>query len=189
MKLQTKRLILRELNDKDLKELVKQANNIKVAQYTELIPNPYSITDGKWFIKNCIKNVKKKPQNHYPFAICDKSTNKFMGMIGYTHFDSFTKSAELGYWIGEEYWRQGYMSEAVEKMISFGFMNLKLIRINAHTMNENIASNNLLENFGFVHEGGSKKGVRTKSTKKWHDTRHYGLLKEDWIKKKKRKIK
>ncbi len=184
MKLQTKRLILRELQDKDLKDLVKQANNLNVSQYTELIPHPYIIKDGKLFINNCIRNVKKRPQNHYPFAICDKSNDKFMGMIGYTHFDSFGKSAELGYWIGENYWRKGYMSEAVEKMIDFAFANLKLIRINAHTMNENIASSNLLENFGFVNEGISKKGVRTKSTKKWHDTRHYGLLKDDWMKRK-----
>jgi ribosomal-protein-alanine N-acetyltransferase len=61
--------------------------------------------------------------------------------------------ANLGYWIGEEYARKGYMSEAVRAIVDYGFTELDLSRIEAACLPKNAASRGLLETCGFKYEG------------------------------------
>ena len=61
--------------------------------------------------------------------------------------------AELGYWLAEEYWQQGIVSQAVKLIVAYGFKRLKLIRIYAYVMSPNKASMKVLKNNGFKKEG------------------------------------
>jgi len=63
----------------------------------------------------------------------------------------------VGYWLGEEYRGNGYASEALNKILDFGFNKLNLQRIHAHVFEENIASEKLLLKCGFEFEGLLKK--------------------------------
>ena len=63
------------------------------------------------------------------------------------------QSGTLGYWIGEPYARQGYMREAIEALVHFGFSDLDLSRIEAACLPENEASRGVLEKSGFKYEG------------------------------------
>ncbi|MEM7439397.1 MAG: GNAT family protein [Pseudomonadota bacterium] len=63
------------------------------------------------------------------------------------------QAATLGYWVGAEFARQGFMSEAIRAVVHYSFESLDLSRIEAATLPENAASRGLLEKTGFKYEG------------------------------------
>ena len=88
------------------------------------------------------------------------------------------QSASLGYWIGEKHSRNGYMKEALKLLIPSLFVDLRLNRIEAATLEENIASKNLLKKIGFKKEGVLRKYLKINGT--WRDHILYGLLENDF---------
>src|SRR5690606_13890298 len=63
------------------------------------------------------------------------------------------QSATIGYWIGPDHARQGYMSEALQAVVNHAFGTLDLSRIEAACLPENVPSRGLLERSGFKYEG------------------------------------
>ncbi len=180
MKIITKKLILRDLKRSDAKDLQRHANNIHVAKNIPAFPYPYTKKDATKFINHCMKESKKKPRANYEFCVNLKSKGKLIGMISITKVDRFQRTCTIGYWLGEEYWRQGIASEALKKMMEFAFVKLKLRRINIEAFGDNKSSNGLIKKMGFVYEGTLRKKLRDKATKKIHDEVKYGMLREEW---------
>lgn len=180
--IKTKRLILRDLERNDRRDLAEQANNLNVSRYLETVPYPYSIKDAESFIKHCKKEARKKPREKYELGIELKQEKKLIGIISLTKVDRFNKTGGFGYWLGEKYWKQGIMTEAFEKLIAYAFTKLRLQRLNVEAFVENEASNALIRKMGFRYEGTRLKFMRSKSTGKIHDIHIYGLLKEEWRK-------
>ena len=89
-----------------------------------------------------------------------------------------SQSASLGYWIGEKYSRNGYMKEALKLLIPSLFVDLRLNRIEAATLEENVASKNLLKKIGFKKEGVLRKYLKINGS--WRDHILYGLLENDF---------
>jgi ribosomal-protein-alanine N-acetyltransferase len=179
MKLITKRLILREFETRDAKDIVENINNLNVTKWLLIVPYPYRLKDAKWWIKECHKTRKEKPRKNYDFCIELKKEKKVIGGIGLGKVNKFNGTATAGYWLGEEYWRQGYGSEALSVLLNFGFKKLKLRRIEAGVFAGNPASGKLLEKFGAKREGIKRKSCRCKADKKIKDEYIYGLLKEE----------
>lgn len=186
MKLETKRLILREVKQRDQLSIRKNINNLKIARFMGSVSYPHSKKDADWFVNACIKDQKKKPRKVYNFGITIKPNNFVVGIVSFGDVDEFNKTARLGYWLGEDYWRNGYMFEAAKKLIEFGFNTLKLRRININAQTQNNPSNNLIKKLGFRHEGTRIKDNKVKSTGKIVDTNVYGMLKEEWLKARKK---
>ena len=182
MELETERLLLRELDDGDLDDLVRLADNLNVSRYLAVVPHPYLEEDGDWYITDCKKKAKQDPRKNFSLAIIRKSDQQFLGCIGLSSVDYYTKSATLGYWLGEPYWRKGYMYEAVRRIIEFAFFELGLIRINVEAYTENVGSNALLEKVGATYEGLRRQYSRTKSTGDFMDAHIYGILRENYVK-------
>ncbi|MEP3346917.1 MAG: GNAT family protein [Litoreibacter sp.] len=63
------------------------------------------------------------------------------------------QSGTLGYWMGQNYTRNGYMREAIMGLVHFAFLTLDLSRIEAACLPENTASRGVLEKSGFKYEG------------------------------------
>ena len=78
------------------------------------------------------------------FAIADKVTDELIGTIFLGEFAG--KRAEIGYELSEEYWCRGIISEAVQEVLSIGFNQLGLVRIQATVTDVNVASKKLLTN-------------------------------------------
>ena len=180
MKIMTERLILRDLKKTDARDLQINANNIKIAKYIPPFPYPYLLKDAKSFINHCIKEQNKKPRENYEFCIELKSENKIIGMISVTKVDKFQGTCTVGYWLGEKYWRQGIIFEAMKTIIEFIFNKLKLRRINIEAFGDNDASNALIKKMGFTYEGTLRKKDRDRATGKIHDDIKYGMLKSDY---------
>ncbi len=182
MKLETKRLILRDLKDEDKKVLAGLVNDLDVTKYLAVVPYPYTKKDADWFVNYCKKEAKKKPRENYELGIELKENKKLIGVIGITKVNRLDKKGTLGYWLGKEYWRQGIMYEASQGLLKFVFEKLELQRIDITASTKNESSNNLIKKLGATLEGTAKRYHCAKSTGKFHNANLYGLLKEAWRK-------
>jgi len=182
MKLQTERLILRDLKKTDVKDLHKNVNDKQIAKSIPVIKYPYIKKYALSFVNHCIEESKKKPRENYEFCITLKADNKLIGLISVTKVNRFHGTCTVGYWIGKDYRRQGITSEALDRIIGFVFKELKLRRIDITALADNIASNELIKKKGFIYEGTRKEIARDNVTKKLHDRIDYGMLRKDWLK-------
>jgi len=87
------------------------------------------------------------------WAVTLKDDDHLIGKCILFHFSLANARAEIGFILNRKYWRQGYMQQAVEAVISFAFTTLKLHRIEADTDVENAGSQALLDKLGFEREG------------------------------------
>ena len=115
----------------------------------------------------------------YSFLIFKTEDKTLLGGINIGNVRrGVSQSASLGYWIGEKHSRNGYMKEALKLLIPSLFIDLRLNRIEAATLEENIASKNLLKKIGFKKEGVLRKYLKINGT--WRDHTLYGLLEDDF---------
>ena len=113
------------------------------------------------------------------FLICRAQDGAVMGSIALSQiFHGGFRSAYLGYQIGEEFSRQGYMTEAIQLMLRHAFGKLKLHRLEANIQPENIASIALVKRAGFVKEGYSRRYL--KICGRWRDHERWAILVENW---------
>ena len=115
----------------------------------------------------------------YSFLIFKTDDKTLLGGINIGNVRrGVSQSASLGYWIGEKYSRNGYMKEALKILIPSLFVDLRLNRIEAATLEENIASKSLLKKIGFKKEGVLRKYLKINGS--WRDHILYGLLENDF---------
>ena len=115
----------------------------------------------------------------YSFLIFKTDDKTLLGGINVGNVRrGVAQSASLGYWIGEKYSRNGYMKESLNILIPSLFVDLRLNRIEAATLEENIASKNLLKKIGFKKEGVLRKYLKINGA--WRDHILYGLLENDF---------
>ena len=143
---------LRKLKLEDANELLKYYSNKNVYRYLDW--------NGPETLERCYDVIQIWNKGYIDgwiirFAIADKATDKIIGTIFLNEFEG--KRAEIGYELSESYWRKGIMSEAIHKVLSFGFEKLELVRIQAFVCEENIASRYLLKKFSFKEEGYLRK--------------------------------
>ncbi len=102
-------------------------------------------------------------------------------LIGAITLDNIRKgpaqSATVGYWLGEKFTRQGYMKEALDRVVAYAFANLDLSRVEAATLEENLASRRLLENSGFRYEGVAQAYLQING--RWRQHVLYANLRRD----------
>ena len=175
-RLETARLRLRGFRPDDAETVEALAGNIAIARTTLNIPHPYE----PGMALGWISTHQDEFQNGtgVVFAITDKHRHTLMGAIGLVIVRPHAR-AELGYWIGEPYWGNGYCTEAALEMLSFGFETLKLHRITASHFVSNPASGRVMQKIGMRQEG-----LRPQHYIKWDefiDAAQYGILRSDWL--------
>lgn len=115
----------------------------------------------------------------YNFLIFRTDDDALLGGINLCYVRrGIVQGGSLGYWIGAPYARQGYMSEAMQCMLSFAFEQLELHRVEAACLPNNKASEALLRKSGFRQEGHARKYLRINGV--WQDHLTFAILREDW---------
>lgn len=138
----TERLTLRLPALGDLDALVAGANNWNVIEPTASLPFPYLEEHGRAFIERFMH----KPE-HRPYAIARKADDIFLGVIGLKFTEG--EKPELGYWLAEAHWRQGFAPEAVNGLLeAAGRTGISVIR--ARVLASNPGSMRVLEKTGFA---------------------------------------
>ncbi len=141
---------IRDWKIEDKVDLAENLNNEKILNnLRDGLPYPYTEKDAEDFINAMLSADKDKT---YAFAIT--LDDKVIGSIGVFRCDNIHyRTAEMGYYIGEKYWGNGYMTSAVKQMCKYIFDNTDIIRIFAEPFAYNTASCRVLEKAGFTYEG------------------------------------
>ncbi len=113
------------------------------------------------------------------FAITVVESGLLIGAIGMTINARFRR-AELGYWVGKEYWNRGYCTEASRAVIEYGFRELGLNKIVAHHISRNPSSGRVMTKCGMKKEGSFREHVFKAG--RYEDLEGYGILRSDWEK-------
>lgn len=147
---------LRKWNLEDSQDVAHYANNKKIAaNLRNVFPYPYTLADAEGYIRSCVENSEER-------QICRAIVvdGHVAGSVGiFCGTDVYEKSAELGYWLAEEFWGNGIMTEAVKQLCQEAFAKFDIIRIYAEPFAYNTGSRRVLEKAGFSLEGIMKKGV------------------------------
>ena len=154
MELRLKRCTIREHRQDDAESLAKHANNHRVwLGLRDLFPHPYSIDDAHKFLRVA---MTEQPTTKF----CIEIEGSAAGGIGIRLGEDVHRHvAEFGYWLGEEFWGRGIMTEAVSEFVNYCFKKFPLHRIYAEAYANNLASARVLEKAGFVLEGRLRKNV------------------------------
>jgi RimJ/RimL family protein N-acetyltransferase len=144
--LATKRLVLRPIDRSDIARIAMLANDVRIAEATRSLPHP--LTDDlvtHWFESLTARRERA-------FAVDLKDENLLVGVVALT-LAADGKTAEIGYWLGHDYWGHGYMTEAVRRIARYAFGDLKLISIDAGVIPDNEKSVGVLVKAGVDVEG------------------------------------
>ena len=156
----------------DAKELSLALSNRKIQDnLRDGLPYPYTEQDGTEYISAMLSADENET---FAFAITVDS--KVVGSIGVFRQENIHRqTAELGYYIAEEYWGKGIMTEAVKQICEYVFDKSDIVRIYAEPFANNMASCRVLEKAGFQYEG----TLRSNAVKngKVIDMKMYSLLK------------
>lgn len=125
--------------------LVALIGNLNVSGMLARVPHPYTRADADDFLTR----MTLPDAMESVFALHRKPDDTFIGISSFTHGDK----PELGYWLGEPFWRQGYMSEAAEAVVTHAFNTAKLAVLYSGCRIENTASRAVLEKLGFERTG------------------------------------
>jgi len=172
--LETERLILRLPQMSDADAIQRLVSNYDIAKMTLNIPHPYPENAAKEWLER----ISASDDNaNYSFVITLKSDKQVIGNIGIGCHPR-QKRAEIGYWLGKDYWNQGYMTEAAQRVVQFGFEELGLARIQAGYFPENNASLRVMKKIGMQFEGTWRHYVQKNGENR--DISMCAILREDW---------
>jgi len=137
--------LLRQWQPGDEKSLAQQANNYKIwRNLKDIFPHPYTLADAYEWVKIA--------QDSYDFFAIEVE-GKAVGGIGILRKeDIYRKNAEIGYWLGEDYWGKGIISACIKDVVNYTFANVDVHRIYAGVFEYNYASMKVLEKAGFHKE-------------------------------------
>ena len=167
-------VILRPWRPEDAADIAPLANNKAVADnLRDIFPYPYTLQNAQDFVAMCMKE-DGNGQLLRTIEVDGHAVGSIAVSMG---TDVYRKSAELGYWLGEPYWRKGIMSCAVRKICTEAFKTLDIVRIHAEPYAYNRGSRGVLEKAGFQLEGIMKNSVFKNG--KIFDSCIYALLKEE----------
>jgi ribosomal-protein-alanine N-acetyltransferase len=178
---------IRSLAMSDAESIARYANNWNVwINVRDLFPHPYSLNDAKTFLK---VQVERTPENAWAIARLParpmagwtdgQASNEAIGVIGYhLQSDVNRKCAEIGYWLGEPFWRRGIGTAAVKAVTSHVFANLDVIRLYAAVFEWNPGSARVLEKAGYQLESRMRKAVVKNG--QIIDQFMYVMLREEW---------
>ena len=139
---------VRSWRESDVPALARHANSPKVAsELRDRFPSPYGIDDARTFIAFA---RRQDPPTQLAIAVEDEA----VGGIGFTpHADIERVTAEIGYWLGEEFWGRGITTAAVRALTAHAVRTAGLTRVYAVPFARNGASRRVLEKAGYALEG------------------------------------
>jgi [ribosomal protein S5]-alanine N-acetyltransferase len=178
LKLETKRLVLREWSKKDVDDLIEGLNNLDISRWMAYVQYPYTKKDAINWINFCTRDENG---DSYHFAIELQSERKVIGGID-LRINKSQGAAGGGLWINANYHRQGYATEALTARINFGFYKLGLRRFENGYFRGNIPSARLQNKLGYKVEGLRKEAYVSKADGQVKDEYITALLRKDWVK-------
>jgi ribosomal-protein-alanine N-acetyltransferase len=154
MKLTLETCTVRSWDWRDRDAIVRHANNRNVSiNLRDRFPYPYKLQDAQNWLDMV---VGAQPETNFAIDVAGEA----VGGIGFTlQPDVDQRSAEIGYWLGEEFWGRGIATEALIAVTEHAFANHDICRLYAHVFDWNPASARVLQKAGYEYEGRLKKSM------------------------------
>jgi [ribosomal protein S5]-alanine N-acetyltransferase len=174
-RIETPRLLLRQIHPEDAEAIYATFSDEAVMAFYGMLPHR-SVEDSRALIER---------QHHWyaqregiRWGITRKGEDTVIGSCGFHLFDEGFRRARTGYELGQTYWRQGIMSEALSAIITFAFEEMGLHRIEAVVDGVNERSKGLLRKLGFTQEGTLRQRFYVRD--RYWDEHYFGLLCDAW---------
>ena len=148
--------ILRKWRLSDAKDLAAALNNKKILNnLRDGLPFPYTEQDARDYIIAILSSEENRT-----FAYAITQNDRAIGSIGaFRQSNIHRQTAELGYYLAEEYWGRGIMTEAIRQLCAIIFDTTDILRIYAEPFAYNTGSRRALEKAGFAFEGAMKNNA------------------------------
>ena len=174
-KLETRRLLLREILMEDAPKIFEMRTNKMVNRFINRI-EPENLNDAIHLCKQCADSFDEKKGIGWTAVL--KDSNKIIGTCGFNKIDYENERAEIGGELSTEYWGKNYPIEAVSAIIAFGFDSLMLNSIEAYVNPQNRGAIFTLESIGFKKEAHFRERIKFKNN--FSDMAVYGILRNEF---------
>jgi len=174
--LTTNRLHLRQLRPTDAEALFALRSDQAVMEFFGQEPHQ-SLADTHKLIQRLQASYER--QDSIFWCVTFKGEDAVIGTCTLFSFNLDFHYAETGYELSPAYWRQGITIEAMSAVLTYGFTELGLHRIEADVAPANVRSKNLLLKLGFTFEGNLRQRYFFRG--QFEDEHYYGLLKDEWL--------
>jgi ribosomal-protein-alanine N-acetyltransferase len=173
--LTTNRLFLRQIQRRDGEALFSTFSDEEAMQFYGHEPH-HSLEDTRALIEQI--HLRYERREAIRWGITLKGEETVIGSCGFHHFGPGYHHAETGYELHRAYWRKGIMFEAMSAILTYGFTELELHRIEAIIDIANEQSKGLLLKLGFTYEGNLRQRYFFRD--QFEDEHFFGLLKHEW---------
>ena len=178
--LETDRLILRRFTAEDDSAMFANwASDSDVTKYL-MWKTHESIEESRQVLSDIWLSHYDEP-DFYQWAIVPKDLNEPIGSIGVVKHDDQTKMVHIGYCIGKDWWRKGYTSEALIRLVRFFFEDVGMNRIESRHDPRNPNSGKVMQKAGLRYEGTSLESDW--NNQGFCDAANYALLAKDYFQK------
>ena len=175
MKLLTDRLLLRPFEATDLPHLQRYAVRPEFYRFLPILEQTPETVAA--FLEKRLEEQRQEESSRFNFAIEPKELKFVIGSIRIEVRDAANRKGDLGYALDSAYQGQGFMIEAVKRVLTMGFDRLKLHRILATADVDNEPSWRLLERVGMTREGHLRGDKLVRG--RWRDSYLYAVLASD----------
>lgn len=158
---------------KELFNLV-DSNRAYLRRWLPWLDHNTQADDSLNFLQNCQASYAAQSQLNTLIYF----QNTLVGTCGFNSINHVNHEADIGYWLGERFSGQGWMTAAVEKIIEVGFTDYGLNRQLIRAMTDNQASRSIAKRLKFTHEGTLREAAFHYG--EYKDLEQYSLLKSDW---------
>lgn len=173
--IRTERLLLRPPRLSDADAVVPLMQDPAIPAFT-LVPSPYTRRHWTSWVKKQQKGPEKRPEGlSFPFVI--ERDGALVAMVG-VRWDAKDRSANLGYWVGKPYRRQGIATEAAQAICDYAFSKLGAERAWATVFSGNRGSPEVLKNCGMRFEGTLRSHQVHRGRRV--DVEYYSVLRSEW---------
>ncbi len=177
MHIVTDRLILREFEASDWPDVLAYQSDPRYLRYYYW--EARTEEDVREFVGMFVRWRREEPRSRFQLAITERGNEGVViGNCGIRRGDRGSGLAEIGYEIAPEFWGHGYATEAARAMLGFAFDTLRLHRVWATCIAENIGSARVMEKLGMKLEGRLREHEWFKD-RGW-DAFIYGMLADEW---------
>ncbi|CAG0926899.1 diamine N-acetyltransferase [Thermoflexales bacterium] len=176
MQFSTERLILRDFVAADWPAVLAYQRDPRYLQYYAWIDR--TPQDVQRFVQLFVDQQREQPRHKFQLAVVLKDTQHLIGNCGIRLAAAHAHEADIGYELAPDQWGHGYATEAARAIVHFGFTELKLHRITAWCIADNVASARVLEKLGLKLEGRLREKEYFKD--RWWDMLLYAILEGEW---------
>ncbi len=176
VRLPTSRLLLRPLRAADAPFVLALFNDAGFMQFGTTAPFA-SIDEAEALVARDIKAMAAGERIR--LGIERDADQTLIGICTLFDLDAQSQKAEIGYGLQSAAWGQGYMHEALDALLEYGFLELGLNRVQAEIDPANVASARSLKRLGFVKEGHLRENCKLNGVVS--DSVLYGLLRREWM--------